>query len=59
MSYIAPLPPSSPARPPASPLVLCDKLLALAQDASLAGYGVTAEHLLHLAHHVFEEAPHA
>ncbi len=38
-----------------SPLVLCDRLLALAQDADRAGYAVTAEHLLHLAHTVFEE----
>ncbi len=38
-----------------SPLVLCDRLLTLAQDADRAGYAVTAEHLLHLAHTVFEE----
>lgn len=41
-----------------SPLVLCDRLLALAQDADRAGYAVTAEHLLHLAHTVFEETRH-
>lgn len=40
-----------------SPLVLSDRLLALAQDADRAGYAVTAEHLLHLAHTVFEEKP--
>ena len=39
----------------ASPLVLCDRLLTLAQDADRAGFAVTAEHLLHLAHTVFEE----
>jgi hypothetical protein len=39
----------------ASPLVLCDRLLTLAQDAERAGFAVTAEHLLHLAHTVFEE----
>jgi hypothetical protein len=38
-----------------SPLVLCDRLLTLAQDADRAGFAVTAEHLLHLAHTVFEE----
>lgn len=44
-------------RPPTpSPLVLCDRLLTLAQDADRAGFTVTAEHLLHLADSVFEEA---
>ncbi len=38
-----------------SPLVLSDRLLTLAQDADRAGYAVTAEHLLQLAHTVFEE----
>lgn len=38
-----------------SPLVLCDRLLTLAQDADRAGYAITAEHLLHLAYDVFEE----
>jgi hypothetical protein len=41
-----------------SPLILCDRLLTLAQDADRAGYAVTAEHLLHLAHTVFEEKRH-
>ncbi len=41
-----------------SALVLCDRLLSLAQDADRAGYAVTAEHLLHLAHTVFEEKRH-
>jgi hypothetical protein len=40
-----------------SPLVMCDRLLTLAQDADRAGFAVTAEHLLHLAHTVFEEKP--
>jgi hypothetical protein len=44
-------------RPPPSPLVLCDRLLTLAQDADRAGLAVTAEHLLELAHSVFEETP--
>jgi hypothetical protein len=38
-----------------SPLMLCDRLLTLAQDADRAGLAITAEHLLHLAHTVFEE----
>ncbi len=41
-----------------SPLVLCDRLLTLAEDADRAGCAVTAEHLLHLAHTVFEEQRH-
>jgi hypothetical protein len=42
-----------------SPLVMCDRLLTLAQDADRAGFAVTAEHLLHLAYTVFEEKPAA
>ena len=38
-----------------SPLVLCDRLLTLAQDAARAGCAITAEHLLHLAHVVLDE----
>ena len=38
-----------------SPLILSDRLLTLAQDADRAGYAVTAERLLKLAHTVFEE----
>ena len=41
-----------------SPLMLCDHLLTLAQEADRAGYAVTAEHLLELAHTVFEEKCH-
>ena len=42
-----------------SSLMLCDRLLTLAQDADRAGYGITAEHLLTLAlHTVFEEKGH-
>ncbi len=41
---------------PASPLAMCDRLLALAQEAGRAGFAVTAEHLLHLADQVFDEA---
>jgi hypothetical protein len=54
MSYPAkPEPPPLPVRP--SPLVICDRLLTLAEDADRAGFSVTAEHLLHLAYNVFEE----
>ncbi len=38
-----------------SPLVICDRLLSLAQEADRAGCAVTAEHLLHLAHTVLDE----
>ena len=38
-----------------SPLMLCDRLLTLAQDADRAGYVLTAGHLLDLAHTVFDE----
>ncbi len=39
----------------ASPLVLCDRLISLAQDADRAGFVMTAEHLVILAHSMFEE----
>ncbi len=38
-----------------SRLVLCDRLLALAEVADRAGCAVTAEHLLALAHTVFDD----
>ena len=40
-----------------SPLVLSDRLIALAQDADRAGYTGTAEQLLSLACAVFDKAP--
>lgn len=40
-----------------SPLVLSDRLIALAQDADRAGYTGTAEQLVSLACTVFDEAP--
>ncbi len=40
-----------------SPMVLSDRLLALAQDADRAGFTDTAEGLLRLAHTVFDERP--
>ncbi len=42
-------------KPKASPLVLCDRLLSLAEDADHSGFPITAEHLLHLAQTVLEE----
>ncbi len=47
----------APFRGPVSPLVLSDRLLALAQDADRAGFTGTAERLLRLAHSVFDETP--
>lgn len=46
-----------PARAP-SPLVLCDRLLTLAQDADRAGCVTTAERLLKLAYSVFDDKAH-
>jgi len=40
-----------------SPLVLSDRLIALARDADRAGYTGTAEQLLSLACAVFDKAP--
>ena len=42
-------------RPAASPLVLCDHLITLAQEADRAGYPATAGHLVALVDRVFEE----
>lgn len=36
-------------------LILSDRLLSLAQDAERAGCAITAEHLLALAHTVFDD----
>ncbi len=47
----------SPPGPSPSPLILCDRLLRLAEEAERAGCTVTAEHLLFLAHTVLEEGP--
>ncbi len=38
-----------------SPMILSDRLLSLAQEAQRAGCIMTAEHLLHLAHSVFDD----
>jgi hypothetical protein len=40
-----------------SPLVLCDSLLSLAQDAADAGLRATANRLLALANSVLDERP--
>jgi len=37
-----------------SPLVLCDRLISLAQEADRGGYVVAAEHLLDLASEVLD-----
>ena len=54
-------PTAAPAPPPnpllASPLVLCDRLITLAQDADRAGRPGTATTLIQLAHSVFDEPP--
>lgn len=42
---------------PLSPMTLSDRLITLAKDADIAGYTVTAEHLVRLAIKVFDEAP--
>jgi hypothetical protein len=39
----------------ASPMILSDRLISLAQEAERAGCIVTAEHLLELAHTVFDD----
>jgi hypothetical protein len=41
--------------PVASPLILCDRLIALAQEADRAGHVATATDLVRLAHAVFDE----
>jgi hypothetical protein len=40
-----------------SPLILSDRLIALAKDADRAGFTGTAEQLVTLACTVFDEAP--
>jgi len=60
MSTMLLLPHRGNAPPPSpSPLMLCDRLLTLAQEADRAGYAVTAEHLLELVETVFDEKPAA
>lgn len=51
-----PTPAALPSGSP-SPLLLCDKLITLAQQADRAGYPVTAHHLAMLVETMFEEQP--
>ena len=46
-----------PPPPPVSPLVLCDRLISLAEDAERAGYRATAAHLVELIGEMFAEKP--
>ncbi len=57
MPSLSPTPSAAAPPPTASPLILCDRLISLAQDADRAGFAVTAEHLVHLAQAMFEEPP--
>lgn len=49
--------PSTHRPSPVSPLVLSDRLIALAQAADRAGFTDTAGKLVHLACSVLDEAP--
>jgi hypothetical protein len=51
------LTPRAPSSPPASPLVLCDRLITLAEDADRAGLKTTAAHLVELIEEMFAEKP--
>jgi len=51
------LTPRIPSPPPASPLVLCDRLISLAEDADRAGLKTTASHLVDLIEGMFAEQP--
>ncbi|MCW3475879.1 hypothetical protein [Limobrevibacterium gyesilva] len=46
---------ASPAACATSPLLICDRLISLAQAADRAGYAATADHLVRLAHTMFNE----
>ena len=50
---------ATPSPMPISPLMLADRLIALAQDADRAGYLDSATRLLGLAYAVFDEQPRA
>jgi hypothetical protein len=41
--------------PPPSPLVLCDRLISLAQDADRAGHTAAAAHLVDLIDEIFDK----
>ncbi len=52
------MPALEPIKPlPITPLILSDRLLALAQEAERAGYSTSATRLVGLAHTVFDERP--
>jgi hypothetical protein len=42
---------------PISALILCDRLIQVAQDADRAGYSQTASHLVALVDHMFDGPP--
>ena len=57
MNVVTLLPRDPPAGAPAqpSPLMLCDRLIGLAQDADRAGFAATASRLVTLASRIFDE----
>ena len=55
MPQVSAVPP--PGMPPFSPLVLSDRLIALAQAADDAGFQGTARELVSLAFSVLDQAP--
>jgi hypothetical protein len=44
-------------QPAPSPLVICDHLIAIAQEADRAGLTATARNLVDLAYRLFDEPP--
>ncbi len=52
MSHVRRIPPQT--TPMISPLMLCDRLISLAEDADHAGFSIAAEHLLELANEVLD-----
>ena len=48
-------PAKTPPSPAPSPLMLCDRLIGLAQDADRAGFTVTADRLVDLVEQMFAE----
>lgn len=56
MGHVSRIEPSD--RLKVSPLVLCDRLISLAQDADRSGFLVAAEHLLYLASEVLDKPQH-
>lgn len=53
MSHISKI--ATQTKPPMSPLLLCDQLLRLAEDADRAGFPIAAEHLFYLANEVLDQ----